>query len=97
MTLPKGFYIDQIGDGSLSVTAAALSLATLFAGHDSGPLHMAGAFGVPVVGVFAPGEPDRTFPQGIGPSRMIARPSPAEIRGADILRELDALQVLSAT
>ena len=97
MTLPKGFYIDQIGDGSLSVTAAALSLATLFAGHDSGPLHVAGAFGVPVVGVFAPGEPDRTFPQGIGPSRMIARPNPAEIRGADILRELDALQVLSAT
>jgi ADP-heptose:LPS heptosyltransferase len=97
MTIPKGFYIDQIGDGSLTITAAALSLAHLFAGHDSGPLHIAGAFGVPVVGVFAPGEPDRTFPQGIGPSRMIARPSPADIRAADILRELDALQVLSAT
>lgn len=97
MTLPKGFYIDQIGDGSLTTTAAALSLATRFAGHDSGPLHVAGAFGVPVVGVFAPGEPDRTFPQGIGPSRMIARSSPGEISGADILRELDMLQVLSAT
>jgi ADP-heptose:LPS heptosyltransferase len=97
MTIPKGFYMDQIGDGSLTTTAAALSLAPLFAGHDSGPLHVAGAFGVPVVGVFAPGEPSRTFPQGIGPSRMIARPSPAEIHAADILRELDALQVLSST
>ena len=40
---------------------------TLFVGHDSGPLHVAAAFGVPVVGVFAPGQPDRTFPQGAGP------------------------------
>jgi ADP-heptose:LPS heptosyltransferase len=95
MTLPRGFYIDQIGDASLTITAAALSLAPLFAGHDSGPLHVAGAFGVPVVGVFAPGEPDRTFPQGVGRSRMIARPSPAGISAADILRELDGLQVLS--
>jgi ADP-heptose:LPS heptosyltransferase len=97
ITLPRGFYIDQVGEGSLSTAAAALSLAARFAGHDSGPLHVAGAFGVPVVGVFAPGEPDRTFPQGIGPSRMIAAPSPARIHAADILRDLEALQVASAT
>ena len=42
-----------------------------FVGHDSGPLHVAAAFGVPVVGVFAPGQPERTFPQGAGPWRMI--------------------------
>ena len=63
----------------------------------AGPLHVAGAFGVPVVGVFAPGEPERTFPQGIGPSRMISAPSPDRIRAVDILRELDALHVVSAT
>ncbi|HEY4303277.1 MAG TPA: glycosyltransferase family 9 protein [Gemmatimonadaceae bacterium] len=97
MTLPKGIYIDQIGDGSLTATAAALSMAASFAGHDSGPLHVAGAFGIPVVGVFAPGEPDRTFPQGIGPSRMISRPSPEGIAATDILRELDALEIVSAT
>jgi ADP-heptose:LPS heptosyltransferase len=60
-------------------------------------LHVAGAFGVPVVGVFAPGEPDRTFPQGVGPSRMIARPGPADISADDILREIDALRILSAS
>lgn len=97
VTHPRGYYVDQLGDGSLSTTAAALSLASLFAGHDSGPLHIAGAFGVPVVGVFAPGEPNRTFPQGIGPSRMIARQSPRDIDAGDILREIDALQILSAT
>ena len=96
-THPAGFYADQVGDGSLTQTAAALSLASLFVGHDSGPLHIAGAFGVPVVGVFAPGEPLRTFPQGTGPSRMIARPSPAGITSTDLLHEIDALQIASAT
>ena len=89
-------YVDRDCDGSLADTAAALSLATLFVGHDSGPLHVAGAFGVPVVGVFAPGEPLRTFPQGVGPSRMLARPSPDVIDAGDILREVDALASTAA-
>lgn len=86
---PTWRFIDDEGDGSLAETAAALSLASLFVGHDSGPLHVAGAFGVPVVGIFAPGEPHRTFPQGIGPSRMLARPSPDGIDVEAILREID--------
>ena len=72
-------HVDQLGDGSLADTAAALSLASLFIGHDSGPLHVAGALGIPCVGVFAPGEPARTFPQGVGPSRVVAAPSPSAI------------------
>ena len=92
-THPRGFYADQLPGASLRTTAAALSLAQLFVGHDSGPLHIAGAFGVPVVGVFAPGQPDRTFPQGCGPWRMIARPSPTGITAGSILREIDALDL----
>ena len=84
-------YIDRVGDGTLADTAAALADAALFVGHDSGPLHVAGALGIPVVGIFAPGEPRRTFPQGIGKSRMLARPSPAGITASDILNEIDAL------
>jgi len=80
-----------VGDTTLADTAAALADAALFVGHDSGPLHVAGALGVPVVGIFAPGEPRRTFPQGVGPSRMLARPSPVGISAADILAEIDAL------
>jgi ADP-heptose:LPS heptosyltransferase len=92
-THPKGFYVADLGDGSLAASAAALSLARLFIGHDSGPLHIAGAFGVPVIGVFAPGQPDRTFPQGVGPARLIARPSPEGINAGTIMREVEALQV----
>ena len=84
-------FMDRDSDGTLADTAAALSAATIFVGHDSGPLHVAGAFGVPVVGIFAPGEPLRTFPQGVGPSRMLARPSPSGVTADDILREVDAL------
>ncbi|HEX8726399.1 MAG TPA: glycosyltransferase family 9 protein [Gemmatimonadaceae bacterium] len=85
-------YVDQFG-GRLVDTAAALARAALFIGHDSGPLHVAGAFGVPVVGVFAPGEPERTFPQGIGRSTMIARPAPDSITAAEIV---DAARSLGA-
>lgn len=88
---PTSRFIDRDSDGSLADTAAALAMASLFVGHDSGPLHVAGAFGVPVVGVFAPGEPLRTFPQGVGPSRMIARHSPDDVSVDDILREVTSL------
>jgi heptosyltransferase-2 len=84
-------FVDRDGDGSLADTAAALSMAALFVGHDSGPLHIAGAFGIPVVGIFAPGEPLRTFPQGVGPSRLLARSSPEGITLDDILSEIDAM------
>jgi ADP-heptose:LPS heptosyltransferase len=94
---PQSFFADSLSGGSLAASAAALSLASLFVGHDSGPLHVAGAFGVPVVGVFAPGQPLRTFPQGIGSSRMIHRPSPTDIAAATILHEIDALRLTSAS
>ncbi len=94
-THPKGFYVDQLDDGSLAVTVAALSMASAVVGHDSGPLHVAAALGVPVVGIFAPGQPDRTFPQGTGPSRVLFRFAPAEISSSMILHELDALRLAS--
>ncbi|HTI63684.1 MAG TPA: glycosyltransferase family 9 protein, partial [Gemmatimonadaceae bacterium] len=94
-THPKGAYVDQLADGSLTTTAAALSLARGFVGHDSGPLHVAAALGVPVLGIFAPGQPARTFPQGAGPWRMIARPSRDEIDAGAMLREVEALGLFS--
>ena len=84
-------YADRDAGGSLARVAAALSMASLFVGHDSGPLHVASAFGVPSVGVFAPGEPRRTFPQGTGPSRVLHRAAPFGITAADMLAEVDAL------
>jgi ADP-heptose:LPS heptosyltransferase len=89
---PSWLTMDRIGDGTIADTAAALSLAHLFVGHDSGPLHIAGALGVPVVGVFTPGEPARTCPQGIGQSHMLVRASPHGVSAADLLDAVDRLQ-----
>jgi ADP-heptose:LPS heptosyltransferase len=96
-THPKAWYVDQIGDGSLGTTAAALSRASLVVGHDSGPLHLAAAFGVPTVGVFAPGQPERTFPQGAGAWRMIYSPTAAGITAQNMLYEIAELGLFSMT
>lgn len=53
--------------GKLSIrgTAAALSQARLFVGHDSGPLHLAASCGVPCVGIFNNNNvPRKWFPYG---------------------------------
>ena len=89
-THPVAFYVDRIGDGSLNATAAVLARASLFVGHDSGPLHVAAAFGVPSIGVFAPGQPDRTFPQGPGPWRLIHHPDASAIDASAMLYEIEA-------
>ena len=86
-------YSDILFNGDLTLTAVAMSKAQLFIGHDSGPMHIAAALGVPTVGVFAPGEPKRTFPQGTGPWRIISRASPIEITAREILDEARALLV----
>jgi ADP-heptose:LPS heptosyltransferase len=92
---PRWHFADTIGNGSLFDSAALIALSTAFVGHDSGPMHIAAALGVPVLGIFTPGEPQRTFPQGPGPSRIIARPSPAELTAEMMLRELDLLTPLA--
>ncbi|MBI5242113.1 MAG: glycosyltransferase family 9 protein [Elusimicrobia bacterium] len=85
------WWIDRLGSGALADTAAGISLAAAFAGHDSGPLHLAAAFGVPCLGIFTPGEPRRTFPQGVGPSRVLARPGPESLNAAEMSAEFAQL------
>lgn len=69
---PRALYADRWAPDLLSV-AWLISRASFFIGHDSGPLHVAGALGIPVLGFYLPGEPRRTMPQGAGPSVMIVR------------------------
>jgi ADP-heptose:LPS heptosyltransferase len=84
-------YSDRLTDGTLHEAAALSSLAALFVGHDSGPMHVANALGVPVVGIFAPGQPKRTFPQGTAPSRVLFAPTPQEIDAPRMLAAVDAI------
>lgn len=52
------------GDTSVGELAALLSLCDGFVGNDSGSMHLAGAIGIPTVGIFGSTNPDRTGPLG---------------------------------
>ena len=47
-----------VAGAPLAETKSLLASATLFVGNDSGPAHMAAAFGLPVVVIFGPSDPD---------------------------------------
>lgn len=53
----SAFSAHRIFKGSLSDVKALLSGASLFIGNDSGPAHMAAAFGLPAVVLFGPSKP----------------------------------------
>ncbi len=50
------------GKTTVSQLAGVLSHATLFVSNDSGPMHLANSFGVPVIAVFGPTDPQITGP-----------------------------------
>jgi ADP-heptose:LPS heptosyltransferase len=52
----------QIGEFSLAELRALIGRASLYIGGDSGPLHVAGTSGVPVVGLYGPTLPVRSEP-----------------------------------
>jgi ADP-heptose:LPS heptosyltransferase len=61
----EGPVVDACGDLSPRESAAAMRRAMLFIGHDSGPLHLAAAVGVPCVGLFGDfNQPNRWHPRG---------------------------------
>lgn len=49
---------------SLSQFSYLCSKASLFIGNESGPLHIASSFGIPLVGLYGPGVPDVFYPLG---------------------------------
>lgn len=57
--------INLAGKTTLREMAAILRHCKLFVGNDSGPLHIATAAGVPVVGFYGPGEYQRFKPWGM--------------------------------
>ena len=52
----------QIGEFNLTELRALLDRASLYIGGDSGPLHVAGTTGVPIVGLYGPTLPVRSEP-----------------------------------
>ncbi len=52
------------GETNVGEAMALLSLCSGFAGNDSGAMHVAGALGIPTVGLYGSTRPDRTGPLG---------------------------------
>jgi heptosyltransferase-1 len=59
--------------GSISELIALTRGARIFIGGDTGPLHLAAALGIPVVGIFGPTDPARNGPYGT-PSIVLRSP-----------------------
>ena len=60
--------------GSLTQLIALTRRASLFIGGDTGPMHLAAALGIPVVGIFGPTNPARNGPFG---TRSVVLRSPS--------------------
>ncbi|MGZ9133390.1 MAG: lipopolysaccharide heptosyltransferase II [Nitrospira sp.] len=59
-------FIDLCGDIPLGCLPALLSTSTAMITNDSGPMHIAAAFGIPVIAMFGPTSAARTGPYGTG-------------------------------
>src|SRR5262245_1452259 len=70
----------------LDMVARLIAGASLVVGVDTGLLHLAGALGVPLVGIFVGSEPDLTGPIGQGPIAVVggngAMPDPSAVAAA---------------
>ncbi len=75
-------------DLSIPDLAGVLERCQLFVGNDSGPMHLAAALGVHVVGIFGPGSPGRTSPIARdGCVEVISRLYPCSPCRQDFFRE----------
>jgi ADP-heptose:LPS heptosyltransferase len=82
------FSAYRTAQGSLADTKTLLAGASLFVGNDSGPAHMAAAFGLPVVVLFGTSDP------GIwGPWRTAGQILSTAATSADVIDALTRLKV----
>lgn len=91
-----GPVVDACGRLSPRESAAAMRQASLFIGHDSGPMHLAASVGVPCVGLFGGyNRPVVWHPFGQG-HRVIHRMSGVQDIGVNevLTQALEALQAL---
>lgn len=79
----SGFRVSR--NAPLADVKSLLSGAALFVGNDSGPAHVAAAFGVPVVVLFGPSNPVTWAPWRTEARVMTSREDIARIQAAEVL------------
>ena len=77
---------------SLNVTKSLIAGASLFIGNDSGPAHIAAAFGIPVVVLFGPSDPVTWAPWRTE-SQVLTSPEIAGIASNQVLAAIESLRV----
>lgn len=77
----------------LSEIKSLLAGASLFIGNDSGPAHMAAAFGLPVLVIFGASDPVVWGPWKTPAEVIIARDGVESVQENDVLRALERLKV----
>ena len=74
---------------TLKEFASLLRKSSLFIGNDSGPLHLAQQCGVPVVGIYGPGDPMITGPRSISPGKTVYKGFPCSPCRQKFFKECD--------
>lgn len=62
--MSPGSIFNVAGKASIKQSIALMRRCDVFVTHDSGPMHMAAAAGVPVISIFGPVHPERKAPRG---------------------------------
>lgn len=83
--------IRVLGGAPLGLLKGLLARATVFAGGDSGPGHVAAALGTPVISLFGPTDPARCRPIGRKPVRILRGDSVDQIKIATVMGEMEGL------
>jgi len=83
----------QVANRPLPEVKSLLSGASLFVGNDSGPAHMAAAFGVPVVVLFGPSNPVIWAPWRTESEVVVSKGPLPEVAAGTVVQALERLRV----
>jgi ADP-heptose:LPS heptosyltransferase len=82
-----------VAGASLDHVKSLLSRSALFMGNDSGPAHMAAAFGLPVVVIFGPSDPLVWAPWQTDSQVLVAEGPIGNVTEKMVMRALDRMRV----
>jgi heptosyltransferase III len=77
----------------LAETKSLLQSATLFVGNDSGPAHMAAAFGIPVVVLYGASDPVIWAPWKVESEILVNTEAVSSIKPAEVVQAIDNVSV----
>jgi ADP-heptose:LPS heptosyltransferase len=90
----RPFREHVIAQGTLAEAKALMSRATVFIGNDSGPAHMAAAFGIPSIVLFSTTNPAIWGPWRTEQEVIVAREGLQSVTVSRVIAALERLKTL---